>query len=292
MAPVWFTRQSVICLHSKDSAVCTSCGNNPGWVQLSGQAKNGKDIPLLNLSYDSWCCQFQVDRTTCSPIMMSLPYRPIRILIRSMQGWTGLVIRSHGDLVRKQSCAQGWEFDGCRTIGVQRGACFKAVLGVVESTLGTVGWDVIIYYDYLLFKLYKYLKQNLMKHIWSLNRDVSWEGSHLDLKHSMGYKDSETWCAASSFEWMFVRNIQKSCSRFRKLFLVLRSSLFPLSHLLSCTVTVNGHFPPCIFIEVAPVTTRNLDDNSTQPAVMDFWAIGKNCLSEAQFLVISGCFRK
>lgn len=117
-APVWFTRQSVICLHSKDSAVCTSCGNNPGWVQLSGQAKNGKDIPLLNPSYDSWCCQFQVDRTTCSPIMMSLPYRPTRILIRSMQGWTGLVIRSHGDLVRKQSCAQGWEFDGCWTIGV------------------------------------------------------------------------------------------------------------------------------------------------------------------------------
>ena len=29
--------------------------------------------------------------------------------------------------------------------------------------------------------------------------------------------------------------------------------------------------------KVAPVTTRNLDGNSTMPAVVDFWAIGKNC---------------
>ncbi|CAJ1341139.1 unnamed protein product [Effrenium voratum] len=30
---------------------------------------------------------------------------------------------------------------------------------------------------------------------------------------------------------------------------------------------------------VAPVTTRSLDANSTEPAVLDFWAIGKNCCS-------------
>lgn len=62
--------------------------------------------------------------------------------------------------------------------------------------------------------------ENLM----DAGRLVFKEGSYLDLKHSMGYKDSETWC-------------------------------------------------------VAPVTTRHLDDNSTQLAVVDFWAIGKNCCS-------------
>lgn len=117
--------------------------------------------------------------------MMSLPYRPTRILIRSMQGWTGLVVRSHGDLVRKQSCAQGWEFDGCWTIGVQRGACFKVVLGVVESTLGTVGWDVIICYDYLLFKFYN-VTSIWSKTLWStydrwiemwVGRDLIWTSS-------------------------------------------------------------------------------------------------------------------
>lgn len=82
------------------------------------------------------------------------------------------------------------------------------------------------YYDVASLQTYKDIDpvnargENLM----DAGRLVFSEGSHLDLKHSMGYKDSETWC-------------------------------------------------------VAPVTTRNLDDNSTQPAVMDFWAIGKNCCS-------------
>ncbi|CAE7684842.1 VIII-A [Symbiodinium pilosum] len=60
------------------------------------------------------------------------------------------------------------------------------------------------------------------EHLMDAGRIVFSEGSHLDLQHSMGFMDTETWC-------------------------------------------------------VAPVTTRNLDGNSTMPAVVDFWAIGKNC---------------
>ncbi|CAK9041549.1 unnamed protein product [Durusdinium trenchii] len=59
--------------------------------------------------------------------------------------------------------------------------------------------------------------ENLM----DAGRMVFTKASYLDLKHSMGYMDSETWC-------------------------------------------------------VAPVVTRDLDQNSTQ-LVADFWAIGKNC---------------
>eukprot|EP00913_Durusdinium_trenchii_P007508 g7057.t1 len=61
------------------------------------------------------------------------------------------------------------------------------------------------------------LGENLM----DAGRMVFTKASYLDLKHSMGYMDSETWC-------------------------------------------------------VAPVVTRDLDQNSTQ-LVADFWAIGKNC---------------
>eukprot|EP00438_Fugacium_kawagutii_P026161 Skav214401 [mRNA] locus=scaffold4736:15173:28145:- [translate_table: standard] len=82
------------------------------------------------------------------------------------------------------------------------------------------------YYDVVTFQTYVNIDpvnargENLM----DAGRLVFKEGSYLDLNHSMGYTDSETWC-------------------------------------------------------VAPVTTRRLDDKSTDVAVVDFWAIGKNCCS-------------
>lgn len=60
------------------------------------------------------------------------------------------------------------------------------------------------------------------EHLMDAGRIVFTKASHLDIKHSMGFMDTDVWC-------------------------------------------------------VAPVTTLDLDGNSTVPAVVDFWAIGKNC---------------
>ena len=174
---------------------------------------------------------------------------------------------------------RGWEFDGFWTIGVQRGACFKAVLGVVESKLGTVGWDVIIYYDLPIIQVIQVSEAKPYEAHMIAESRCELGGISFGPQAFDGLQRQRD-LVCCILIWVNV------CQKYPEIMLSIPKAVFSapfisFSLAIFWAVQFSGHFPPCIFIEVAPVTTRNLDDNSTQPAVMDFWAIGKNCLLEA-----------